>query len=81
MKYLPSAFIWTATAITLAVWVAHIALSTPTVTLSHSAWLQADYLSDQHAPESELIAASCVSVDPVGDCNNLPSRYYTTWGE
>lgn len=82
-KYIPSALIWTVTAMALSVWIVYTAISIPIVTLSRSAWLEADYITDQHATTDELSATSCVKVEPpaAGDCGRLPKRYSIVWSQ
>ena len=82
-KYLFLQLLWGTTLLSLAVWITYIGLTMPIVTLSHSAWLEADYFSDEHAGERELELASCVKVEPftAGTCEQLPARYTTEWAE
>ena len=73
--------IWTITAIALVSWITYTALNTPVVTLSHNTYTRADYLSDGHASSDELERISCVKVEPVGTCNDLPKKFTIIWSK
>lgn len=83
MKYLLLKITWGATMLVLVAWIAYTGITMPIVTLSHSAWLEADYLADEHASDRELILASCVRVTPItaGTCENPPRRHGTIWSQ
>lgn len=80
---IPAVIVWTLTAAALVTWIAYAGLTTPIVTLSNEAYQKADYLSDEHASNAELIAASCVKVEPAsaGHCGKLPKKYGITWSK
>lgn len=75
--------LWFGTAAALIAWITHSGLTTPSVTVSHSKWLELDYLSDEHAGEDELIAGSCVKVEPAkaGSCIDIPKKHYLVWSK